>query len=117
MALLPHSARERIEHRDQSNVIRTARPPALHQGSTSGPSVGAFGVAKNLLSLAAFGGALYSLDQTSVVKCVFKARCVVGTRIYIVGKMSIGLSHIDRRAHESTRDRGLVGYQEWDVRR
>src|ERR1700730_3439807 len=30
--------------------------------------------------------------------------------------MSVDLSHADRRAHEATRDRGLVGYHERDVR-
>ena len=33
---------------------------------------------KNLLPLASFGGAPYGLDETGVVKCVFKAGCAVG---------------------------------------
>ena len=42
----------------------------------------------DLLTLASFTSALYSLDETSVVKCVFKARCVVDARMRIVNKMS-----------------------------
>jgi hypothetical protein len=43
---------------------------------------------------------------------VVKAGCVVGARIQIADKMSIDLSHVDRRTHESTRDRGQVGCRE-----
>ncbi len=39
--------------------------------------------------LASFTSALYSLDETSVVKCVFKARCVVDARMQIANKMRL----------------------------
>jgi hypothetical protein len=78
-----------------------------------------FGVFKVLtcdfLLLASFGGAPYSLDETGVVKGVFKARCAVGARMQIADKMSVDLSHVDRRTHESTGDRGLLGWYECDV--
>ena len=70
-----------------------------------------------LLPLASFGGVSYSLDQTGVVKCVVKAACVVGARMEIADKMSVDLSHVDRRAHEPTANRRLVGCRERDVRR
>ena len=62
---------------------------------------------KYVLPLAMFGGAPYSCDETSVVKCVFKPRCGVGIRLRIADKMSVDLCYVDRRAHEPTGERGL----------
>jgi hypothetical protein len=70
----------------------------------------------DLLPLSSFGGAPYSLDETSVVKCVVKAGCSPGGPPQIADQISIDLSHIDRRAHVAIRDRGFVRYREWDVR-
>ena len=72
---------------------------------------------KYVLPLATFGGAPYSCDEASVVKCVFKPGCSVGTRMYIADKMSVDLCHVDRRIHEPTGDRGLFRRCEWDVGR
>ena len=69
----------------------------------------------DFLPLASFGGAPYSVDETGVVKCVVKAGCVVGAHMQIANKMSIDLSYVDRRTHEPTGDRGLVGCYECDV--
>jgi hypothetical protein len=68
------------------------------------------------LAFAMFGRTQYSLDETRIVKCVFKARCVVIARMNITRQMSIDLPHIDCRAHEPTGDHALVGYCEWNVR-
>jgi hypothetical protein len=70
----------------------------------------------DLLPLASFVGAPYSLDETGVVKCVVKAACAIRACIHIADKMRVDLSHVDR-AHEPAGDRGLVGRREWDVRR
>ena len=72
---------------------------------------------KKFLSLASFAGAPYSLDETGVMKCVFKAGRCVGASLQITEKVSVNLSHVDRRPHEPTRDRSLVGRREWDIRR
>jgi hypothetical protein len=69
----------------------------------------------NFLPLAQVGGARDSLDQTRVVNCVLKAGCAAGARMHIADKMSVDLPHVDRRAHEPTRDRGLLGCDERDV--
>lgn len=69
----------------------------------------AFDVFKNMLPLTSFTGAPHSLDETGVVKCVLKTRCDAGALTQITDQMSVDLSHVDRRAHEATRDRGLVG--------
>ena len=50
------------------------------------------------------------------MKCVVKAGCSVSALTQIADQMRVDLSHVDRRAHEATRDRGLVGYHERDVR-
>jgi hypothetical protein len=68
------------------------------------------------LALASFGGAPYGIDETGVVKCVFKAGCAVGARMQIADKMSVDLSDVDRRTHEPTGDCGLLGCREWEVR-
>jgi hypothetical protein len=54
------------------------------------------------LPLASFGGAPHSLDETGVVKCVFKAVCAVSARMQVVNKMSVDLFDVNRRAHEPT---------------
>ena len=71
-----------------------------------------FDLFKKFLPLASFGGTPYCLDETRVVKRVVKAGCVIGARMQIADKMSIDLSHIYRRTHETTGDRGLVGCRE-----
>ena len=70
----------------------------------------------DLLPLASFGSAPYRLDETRVVKCVVKAGCSVGALTQIADQMSVDLSHVDCRAHEATRDHGLVRCRERDVR-
>jgi len=69
------------------------------------------------LSRASFGGAPYGLDETGVVKGVFKSGFTVGARMQVADKLSIDLSDIDRGAHEPTGDRSLLGWHELDVRR
>jgi hypothetical protein len=75
-----------------------------------------FVAAFDLLPLTLFGSAPYSLDEAGVVKCVCKAGCAVGARMQIADKMTVDLSHVDRRTHEPTRDPALVGWREWDIR-
>jgi hypothetical protein len=53
---------------------------------------------RHSLPLAPFGGAPYRLDETGVVKCVFKAGCSVGTSMQIAQKMNVDLSNVHRRA-------------------
>ncbi len=36
--------------------------------------------------------------------------------MHIADKMSVDLSYVDRRTHEATGDRGLIGCREWNVR-
>jgi hypothetical protein len=76
----------------------------------------AFDLFKNLLPLTSFTGAPYSLDETGVVKCVFKARCGAGILAQITNKLNVDLSQVDRGAHEATGDHDVVGCHKWDVR-
>src|SRR6266566_6118897 len=76
----------------------------------------AFALFKNLLPLTSFTGAPYSLDETGVVKCVFKARCSASTLAQVTNKLNVNLSHVDRGAHEATGDHDVVGRDKWDVR-
>jgi hypothetical protein len=64
------------------------------------------------LALASFSGSPYSLDESGVVKCVLKAGYAVGNRMQIADKMSVDLADVERRAHESAGDRGLLGWYE-----
>ena len=75
----------------------------------------AFDLFEKLLPLASFAGSPYSVDEPGIVKCVFKTRCAVGARMQIANKMSVDRSHIDRRTHKPTGDRGLLGCRERDV--
>jgi hypothetical protein len=67
------------------------------------------------LPLASVGGAPYSLDEPGVVNCVLKAGCAIGSHLQIADKMSVDLSHVDRRADESTGDRSFLGSLKTDV--
>src|SRR5580658_6020275 len=51
------------------------------------------------------------------MKCVFKVGCVVGARMQITQKISVDLSHVDRRTHEPSGDRSFLGPHKCDVRR
>src|SRR5579864_7230225 len=73
-----HSGRERRQAESERHLHRRSESIRHH------------------LPLAPFGGAPQSLDETRVVKCVFKSRCVVGISMHIAEKMSIDLSHVDR---------------------
>ena len=73
------------------------------------------GLSCNVLSLASFGGAPYSLDEPSTVKCVVKAGCDVCARTHIAREMCIDLPDIDRHLHSPVGDRGCVGFNECDV--
>jgi hypothetical protein len=72
-------------------------------------------LAAYVLPLPMFGGVPYSCDETSVVNCVFKPGCSVGTRMDIEEKMSVDLCDVDRRVHEPTGDRGHFRRCEWEV--
>ena len=69
-------------------------------------------VACNALSLASFGGAPYSLDEPSTVKCVLESRSSVGPFMQIADKLGVDLSNIDCRLHGPARDRGRVRFNE-----
>jgi len=77
----------------------------------------AFDLFNNLSSLASLTGTPYRIDEAGVMKCVIKAGSAVGARMQIADKMSVDLSHVNRRPHEPTKDRALVGCSEWDIRR
>src|SRR5580700_10299255 len=49
------------------------------------------------------------------MKCVFKVGCVVSARMQITDKISVDLSHVDRRPHESSGDRSFLGRHKCDV--
>src|SRR5580704_14051004 len=51
------------------------------------------------------------------MKCEFKAGCVVGARMQITDKISVDLSHVDRRSHESSGNRSFLGRHKCDVGR
>jgi len=70
---------------------------------------------RNSLPLASVGGAPYSLNEPGVVNCVLEAGCAIGPRLHIADKMSVDLAYVDRRAHEPTGDRGLLGCLKTDV--
>ena len=69
----------------------------------------------DFLPLAAFGGAPYSLAETGVMKCMFKAGGAVGVRMQIADKLSVDLSYVDCCTHESTGDHGLLRCFERDI--
>jgi len=69
----------------------------------------------DFLPLASFCGAPYGVDETCVVKCMFKAGCVVSGGVQIAGEMSVDLSHVDRGTHKPTGDQGLLGCLKFDV--
>ena len=69
----------------------------------------------SLMPLASFGRASYSLDETGIVKCVFKTGGAVGALMHIADKPRVDLSYVDRRTHEPAGDRGLLGSHECDV--
>ena len=74
-----------------------------------------WGLNRELLALASFGGAPYSLDEPSTVKCVLESRSSVGPFTQIADKLSVDLSYIDCRLHGPGRDRGRVRFNEWDI--
>jgi hypothetical protein len=69
----------------------------------------------NLLALASFGGAPYGLDEAGIMKCLFQPGYAVGARMHVADETSVDLSHVDRRTHEPTGNRGRLGWHECDV--
>jgi hypothetical protein len=69
-------------------------------------------IACKVLSLASFGGAPYSLDEPSTVKCVLESRSSVGPFVQIADELGVDLSYVDCRLHGPARDHGRVRFNE-----